>query len=419
MDVSRTMAAVVCPFCSLACDDLALEAAGDLLRLVGPPCPIADKEFARSPIPVGASIRGEPASVDAAIAHAARLLAGSSLPLFGGLGTDVAGMRAVLALAERTGGIVDHAGSRGLLANVRAMQDGGWVTATLAEIRNRADLVLFVGTDSQAAAPRFVERCLAQTATLFGPLHRELIYLGAGLSAAHGAADPPLPRRSVWRRRWRPCARSWPDTGWPRRTWRELPVAELQGVADRLKAARYAAIVWAAPEFTGNHPDLLTGTLAGLTRELNAKGRGVGVPIAGGNNIIGVNQVCAWQTGVPLRTSFASGAPDHDPVRWNTPALLAAGGVDCLVWLASLREQVLPQTAVPTIVLHGAGHTPPPSVEVAIAVGTPGLDHDGSIYRSDGVVSLPLRRLRDTRLPSAADILRSASASISALRETA
>ncbi len=94
-------------------------------------------------------------------ARAAELLRASSLPLFGGLGTDVAGMREVLALAERTGGIVDHAGSRGLLANVRAMQDGGTVTATLAEVRNRADLVLLVGTDTKAIAPRLVERCLA------------------------------------------------------------------------------------------------------------------------------------------------------------------------------------------------------------------------------------------------------------------
>ena len=42
---------------------------------------------------------------------------------------------------------------------------------------------------------------------------------------------------------------------------------------------------------------------------------------------------------------------------------------------------------------------------MAIAVGTPGLDHDGSIYRGDGVVSLPLRGLRDAGLPRAADIL--------------
>ena len=52
---------------------------------------------------------------------------------------------------------------RGLLANLRAMQDGGWVTATLAEVRNRADLVLLVGTDTRALAPRLVERCLAPT----------------------------------------------------------------------------------------------------------------------------------------------------------------------------------------------------------------------------------------------------------------
>ena len=404
MDVSRTMAAVVCPFCSLACDDLEIETDGAGLRLVGPPCPIADEEFARSPIQVGAAIRGEPAGVDAAIAHAAELLARSSLPLFGGLGTDVAGMRAVLALAERTGGIVDHAGSRGLLANVRAMQDGGWVTATLAEIRNRADLVLFVGTDTQAAAPRFVERCLAADVDAVRAIAPRADLSGRRIERRARRADPPLPRRPSGGGDGGPArARGRAPTGRDARGRTAGSRAPQRGRS--AKAARYAAIVWAAPEFTGNQPDLLTGTLAGLTRELNAKGRGVGVPIAGGNNIIGVNQVCAWQTGVPLRTSFASGAPDHDPVRWNTPALLATGGVDCLVWLASLREQVLPETEVPTIVLHGAGDTPPPSAEVAIAVGTPGLDHDGSIYRSDGVVSLPLRRLRDTRLPSAADIL--------------
>ena len=45
-------------------------------------------------------------------------------------------------------------------------------------------------------------------------------------------------------------------------------------------------------------------------------------------------------------------------------------------------------------------------VEVAIPVGTPGLDHAGSIYRMDGVVSLPRAPLRDLGLPSAAEVLR-------------
>jgi formylmethanofuran dehydrogenase subunit B len=404
MEAPTAITGVVCPFCSLACDDLAVEIGSAALRLTGPPCPIAEQEFARPPAPIGASIRGEPAGIDEAIAHAAELLARSALPLFGGLGTDVAGMRAVLALAERTGGIVDHSGSRGLLANLRAMQDGGWVTATLAEIRNRADVVLFVGTDTQTVAPRFVERCLEPRNTLFGPLQRELIYLGEGLATVSGAQSLPCPADRLAE----VAGALRALVAGHRVTTTQvagLPIAELQHVADRLQAARYAVVIWAAPELPGSQPDLLTGTLAGLTRELNVKGRCAGLPLAGANNIIGVNQVCAWQTGVPLRTSFASGAPDHDPVRWDTAKLLAADGVDCLVWLASLREQELPGTAAPTIALHGAGQTLSGAMEVAIAVGTPGLDHGGSIYRSDGVVSLPLRRLRDAGLSSAADIL--------------
>ena len=90
-----------------------------------------------------------------------------------------------------------------------------------------------------------------------------------------------------------------------------------------------------------------------------------------------------------LCTSFASGGPDHDPARWSTDSLLANGGVDCMLWLATLREQQLPTTSAPTIALFGPGMQPARPVDVAIPVGTPGLDHGGSIYRMDGVVSLP------------------------------
>ncbi|MFL5338511.1 MAG: formylmethanofuran dehydrogenase subunit B [Geminicoccaceae bacterium] len=395
---------VVCPFCSMGCDDLEVALADGALRLVGPDCPVAAEGFGRGQPAVEPALGGKPAALEAALAEAARLLRASSLPLLGGLGTDVAGMREVLALAERVGGIVDHAGSRGLLANVRAMQDGGTVTATLAEIRNRADLVLVVATDVTAIAPRFVERCLAPTATLFGSLERQLVHLGPGqpLAGAERLACPPeqlgeivavLRALAAGTR----IAATGPVGG--------LAVAALGELADRLRAARYPIIVWAARDLTGSHPDLLTAALAGLIRELNAKGRCSGVPLAGPDNIVGANQVCGWQTGGPLRTSFAGGVPDHDPVRWSIPALLRAGATDCLVWISSFGTLPLPDRSVPTIALVRPGHPLPPDVEVAIPVGTPGLDHAGSAYRMDGVVSLPLGRLRPTDLPSVAQVL--------------
>ncbi|HEX6013803.1 MAG TPA: hypothetical protein VFY87_18810 [Geminicoccaceae bacterium] len=405
----RTTEDVVCPFCSLACDDLVIEAEGAALRVRAPSCPIAEREFARLVPEARPTVRGEPATLEEAVAQAAGLLARSRLPLFAGLGTDVAGMRAVLALAERTGGIVDHAGSRGLMANVRAMQDGGWVTATLAEIRNRADLVLFVGTDSRAATPRFVERCLAPRDTLFGPLARDLFYLGDGLEPAEGIGAGATTSLACVPERLAEAVAGLQalvaGTRLTAATVGGVPDGALRVLAERLRSARYPVIVWAAGETAGGHPDLLVGALAGLLREVNGKTRCAGLPLSGPDNVIGCNQVCAWQTGVPLRTSLGAGAPDHDPVRWSTEALLADGAVDCLVWIASLREQHVPATTVPTIALLRPGLPTAAAAEVTIPVGAPGLDHGGSAYRTDGVVAVPLAALRDPVAPSVAAVL--------------
>ncbi|MEK0083141.1 formylmethanofuran dehydrogenase subunit B [Benzoatithermus flavus] len=410
MATPQAMENVVCPFCSLACDDLVVEPEGKRLRLLRPACPLAEREFARDvPEAVGPLIEGAPASLEEAVARAAAILARARLPLFAGLGTDVAGMRAVLTLAERTGGIVDHAGSRGLMANIRTMQDGGWVTTTLAEVRNRADLVLFVGTDTADVTPRFVERCLAPSETLFGPIRRELVYLGDGLEpardldaritalpcAADDLAQALLALRALLAGRRLGV-----------QTIGALPVAALAELAQKLTAARYPVIVWAAGELPGESPDLLVGTLAALIKDLNVKGRCAGLPLAGPDDIIGVNQVCTWQTGVPLRSGFMAGVPDHDPLRWDAGTLVASGAVDALLWLSSLRDQPVPDTGMPTIVLLRPGNTLPRPVEVVIPVGTPGLDHSGSVYRTDSVVSLPVRALRDTGLPGAAEVLR-------------
>ena len=392
---------VVCPFCALGCDDLALAADGPALRLVGPECAVAARGFAR-PVPAAApTVAGAPATVEAAIARAAELLAAARLPLFAGLGTDTAGMRAVLALAERCGGIVDHAGARGLLANLRAVQDGGNVTTTLAEVRNRADLILLVATDGVTTAPRLLERCVAPTTTLFGPLGRQLVHLGPPPGPPGTACLPCGPdglgaallaRRALATGGRVPAARAG-----------GAAVTELATLAERLRAARYPVIVWAARELPGAHPDLVTDTLAGLIRALNGKGRCVGLPLAGPDNVVGANQVCGWQTGVPLRTSFATGAPDHDPVRWQTGAALAAA--DLLVWIASLGDLPLPATDRPIIALVRPDLPLPREVAVALPIGTPGLDHAGSVYRLDGVVALPLRALRDRGLPPVAEML--------------
>src|SRR3569832_312232 len=105
-------------------------------------------------------IAGVPISLDEACRAAAIILSGSRRPLIGGLGGDVTGHRAALALAEKLGGVGDHMHGRAQFRNVQAIQDGGWVTTTLSEVRNRADLIVLAGTDA-SRYQRFFERFLA------------------------------------------------------------------------------------------------------------------------------------------------------------------------------------------------------------------------------------------------------------------
>src|SRR5262249_13756935 len=158
---------VACPFCGLACDDLSITATADRVRVLEAGCALSREGFERALANSTPMIGSRTASLDEAVAAAVDILRNSRQPLFAGLATDIAGLRAALQLAERTGGIVDHLGADGFFRNLRTVQDSGWMTTTLSEVRNHMDLLLIVGPDPSPQFPRFHERCVAPRQTLF------------------------------------------------------------------------------------------------------------------------------------------------------------------------------------------------------------------------------------------------------------
>ena len=110
-------------------------------------------------------IAGEPASLDAAIVEAAKLLASSRYPLIAGLGTDVAGARASIALAARVGGGVDHMHADALLRDLDVMRSAGVLLTTPSEAHARADTLLLVGPGLGETWPELPRR-------LFAPMRR-------------------------------------------------------------------------------------------------------------------------------------------------------------------------------------------------------------------------------------------------------
>src|SRR5262249_17961861 len=113
----------------------------------------------------------------------------------------------------------------------------------------------------------------------------------------------------------------------------------------------------------------------------------------------------AGRGGVRGGTSGGGGVRRHDSHLLATSRLLAAHEVDALVWISSFRAMAPPPSDVPTIALVAADTPFAHAPEVVLPVGTPGIDHAGQIFRTDGVVAVPLEALRDSRLPSVADTL--------------
>lgn len=414
---------IACPFCGVICDDLVVETHDGAIKVSANGCPRATAGFERPAGEAQPTIGGKPATFEHAVKRAAEILSVSRLPLFAGLGTDVEGMRAVMNLAERSGGVVDHMGSAGLFRNLRVLQDQGWIATTLSEVRNRVDLLAIVGGGVAEQFPRFFERCIWPADTLFGGDvgKRQVVCLGGDGGAI--PVPPGSPEPLVI-----PCSpERLPDAvaalralinGRPVAADKELPLEALDDLATRMKAATYGVVTWAAAAIEDPGADLVVASIAGLVSDLNLKTRFACLPLTGHDNSAGVNQVCTWQSGFPLRTGFARGYPEHDAHGFSASRLIESGEVDALVWISSFRPDVPPfTTPPPTVALTMPGTEFARGPEVCIPVGTPGLDHAGHVFRTDGVVALPVRKLRETGLPGVAEVVAGITAAMPAETE--
>lgn len=407
---------VTCPFCGMLCDDLEIERKGAELEVRKGGCGKAIAGFQRALPKASAMVAGKEVALPNAIRAAAALIEQAEMPLYGGLATDVNGMRAVMALAERTGGIIDHALSEGQYRNLKVLQTTGWTTSTLTETRNRADLIIVVGSELPKLHPRFFERIVCPPQSMFEVTapKRTVVFLGKepDLSTLKGGGIGEVVALpcdieqagevlGVLRARLRGFRVGPKDI-------HGVTLAEIDALAERCRQAKYGVVVWAPPSLNFPHAELTVDQITGLVKDLNLTTRFAGLSLGGAEGATTAGAVSAWQSGYPLRMSYASGAPDYDPYRYAIGRILADGEGDLLIWIASFAPDLMPPaTKVPTILLGTPGIKLSRQPAVFIPVGTPGVDHAGSLLRCDNVVSLPLKDLGRSELPCVADVLAS------------
>ncbi|MGR9114225.1 MAG: formylmethanofuran dehydrogenase subunit B [Gammaproteobacteria bacterium] len=403
------------PFCGIGTDDLVVKVDGLSLKVTKNGCAVNTPAFEQAITDTSPRVEGKEVSLDVAVTKVAQLLKDTLQPVIGGCATDVNGMRALLALADKSGAVVDNMNFTGARRNFLALQDSGWMNTTLAEVKNRCDLLLVVGTDLESFAPRFYQRYLWNKEAMFlkDTSQRDVVYLGKAPSG-DASTSPKGQKAQVFE-----CA----DVDLPevvsvlRALVKEQPVqadsvggisiSDLQVIADKLKSANYSVVTWAAGALAFNQAELTVQSLCEIVKDINNQNtRCSGLPLGGKEGDQTANQVCGWTTGYPARTRFSAGFPEYDPFLNDINQMLAQGEADALLWVQAFdSEAVPPKSDIPTVVIGRSGMTFEREPDVFIPVGTPGIDHAGHAYRMDNVVAIRLKKLRESGLPSAAQVL--------------
>ena len=267
---------VTCLGCGCGCDDLTVQMADGRITDISPPCPVGRAWFGDGRVPGRILRGGAEASLEAALTDAAETLAGAKGGVLVLLAPDLStqGQRAALAVADVLRATVDTATSEPAAAGLLAAQRRGRAAATLGEVRNRADVLLFWGVDPAPRYPRFLSRYALDPVGTHVPGGRaaDVISVSIGRDRGPAGADAELalaPDQEIAALSVMRASRSAMRSG-------ELPPA-LQAAADaatRLTTAAYAVLVHDGEpgEEPGRDAYRAEGLIA-LTQALNGRTR--------------------------------------------------------------------------------------------------------------------------------------------------
>ena len=394
---------VTCLGCGCACDDIDVVVAGDRIVDARNTCQLGRRWFGDGQAPSAVRVDDADVGLEQAVRSAAARLGEAARPLvYLAPGLSCEAQREAVAIADLLRARLDSVTSSTALSSILASQEHGSVSATLGELRNRADVVVFWGVDLEARYPRFALRYAPGPPGVHVPdgrrsrtviavdVGRATAMVGADVRVAIDAADelPTLTAIEAFVRS--------PDASGLFASLADRLRSTAREIATALLSARYTALVYdAEPDDRTERTGVRFEALASLAQALNDRTRCAALALRAGGNRSGADSVLVAQTGYPCAVDFARGYPRYDPHAGSGLGVLRGHDADTALVVGDA-------TGIPGDVagalsnLHSVVIGPHASTaawrarSVIIDTGIDGIHASGTALRTDDV-PLPLR----------------------------
>jgi len=412
---------VLCPFCGCLCDDVKVEVEEGKIVGVKRACRLGSSKILGHERTTAPMVRGHGELVETtyeeAYDRAARILKEAKRPLlYGWCSTVCETAKLGILLAEEVGGVVDSTATVCHGPSIIGIEEKGMAGATLGQIKNRADLIVFWGANPAEAHPRHTGRYSSNARGMFTPEGRggrKVIVVDVRETRTAKNADKFILIRpgtdyevlSALRMIVKGKGEIVPETV------AGIAKSDLEEAAAMMMAAKFGVVLigLGLTHSRGRYKNV--DNALSLVADLNGFTKFVVMAMRGHYNVAGFGQVCAWSTGFPMAVDLSRGAPYFNPGETAACDLLARKEADALMVVAADPASNFPRATVeamaeiPVIQIDPFPNPTTLLADVVIPTAVCGIEAEGTAYRMDGL-SLRMKKVVDSPYPTDEEAVR-------------
>ena len=402
----RTVKPVTCPVCGCLCDDLELTIKDEKVIKVKNGCALCKAKFlgyskhrVLKPI-VRKNGRFFEVSYEEAVGRAAEILAEANYPLlYGWSVTSCEAISVGIELAEEIGGVIDTTSTLCHGPSTLGIQDVGISSATLGQVRHRADLIVYWGSNPLIAHPRHMERYTIFRKGRFQKEKRKLIVVDVRKTETAETADIFLQIKPNMDYEVLQALRALiRDQELDVDEVAGIPTERLEEITDIMVECRFGALFFGSGLTMTRGKNRNIDAVLSLVSDLNKLTKFIAMPMRGHFNVTGADMILTWQTGYPYAVDFSLGYPRYNPGETSAVDILLREESDAALVVASDPVASLPRKAAehlvenPLIVVDPHMSATARMADVVLPSTFVGIESGGTAYRMDHV-PLPLKKI--------------------------